>query len=71
MNQKLSWSLLVGGLALFLTDLSHVLATHATWGYFATPPAAGEIVGAMATALVAVIGALGVRLNGHADNGGK
>lgn len=55
-------TLLMLGATAFLYQMSEVLSKHSAWAEFATPPAVGEIALAVVYALVAVLGALGIRV---------
>lgn len=59
MNQTLSKSLIVAGLALFLYQLGELLGNHSTWSELSTPGAIGEFVKLGGGVLLAVVGALG------------
>ena len=62
MNQKLSISLLVGGLATFLMSLSEFIGNHETWQSLSTPASIGHIMLLTATFCMALTGALGTQL---------
>jgi len=61
-NQKLSWSLLVCGMGLFLYQLGDLLTAHSQWSQVLQPAGVGEILRTMGGAALAVIGALGIKL---------
>jgi hypothetical protein len=70
MQQKLSYALLVCGAGLFLYQLGDLLAVHSTWAEVRTPAGVGEILRTLGGAVLAVVGALGVRLGtGSGGNG--
>lgn len=69
-NQKLSWTLLIGGAALFLYQMGEVLAKHSVWAEVWQPAGVGEILRTAGGALISVIGALGIKLGAGRDDAG-
>ncbi len=62
MNQKVAWSLVLAGVGLFLYQLGELLTQHTAWAELREPASVGEVVKIAAFAVLAVLGALGVKL---------
>lgn len=67
MNQKVAWSMLVGGLVFFLGQLAELIAVHSTWVELTTPATAADFLRLMASVVPTVAGALGVVLPNKAE----
>lgn len=63
MNQKLSWTLLAAGLALFFYQVGDLIANHSTWSEVWSPAGTGELLKTFGGAMIAVFGAAGLKLN--------
>lgn len=61
-NQKVAWSLFVGGLATFLTSIGEFLSAHNSWAEMGTPKEVGHILIISGSLCVALFGALGANL---------
>ncbi len=59
MNQTLSKTLVVAGVALFLYQLGELLGSHSTWAEFQSPAGVGELVKLLGGVVLAIVGALG------------
>jgi hypothetical protein len=62
MNQKVSWALLIGGLAFFLGQSAELLAKHSTWNELMTPASTADMLRLFATVIPMIAGALGINM---------
>lgn len=62
MNQKLSWSIFIGGLATFLTSIGDLLVVHHTWEDLLTPIEVGHLLLIGGSFCITLMGALNVQL---------
>lgn len=62
MNQKVAWLFVLAGLGLFGYQLGEILMEHSTWSELREPAGVGEIVKCGGGVLLAVLGALGVKV---------
>ena len=63
MNQKLSWTLVAAGGAMFLFQFGDLIAHHSTWSEVLSPAGTGDILRTLGGVLLAVFGAIGVRFD--------
>lgn len=61
-NQKLSWSLLICGLGLFMFQFGDLLVSYSDWTTVLQPAGVGEILRTLGGVALAVMGALGIKL---------
>lgn len=62
MNQKLSISLLMGGLGTFLTSLGELIGNHSSWVELSTPHEISSIMILTGSFILTIVGALGTKL---------
>lgn len=62
MNQALSKTLLIGGIAWFLYQFGELLTQHSEWSYLSTTAGVGEVFKLGASVILSVIGALGTNM---------
>jgi hypothetical protein len=63
MNQKLSWTLVAAGGAMFLFQFGDLIAHHSTWSEVLSPAGTGDILRTLGGVLLALFGAIGVRFD--------
>lgn len=62
MNQKLSISMLFGGLGTFFTTLGEFLSQHQSWHELSGPHEVGSIIIITGSFVVTIVGALGTQM---------
>jgi hypothetical protein len=63
-RQTVYWGVLIVGGGLFMYQMSDLLAEHSTWADVVQPAGVADILKTLGGAIVAVGGALGIRLPG-------
>jgi hypothetical protein len=72
MNQKLSWTLLIGGLTFFLVQFAELLSKHSTVGAsWRRRPRRRTMLRLLAAAIPMVAGAFGVQQQGQPSRGSR
>lgn len=67
MQQGVSWAFALVGIGLFCTQAGEILVGHDTWGQVLTPHGVGDLLKVAGTAVMAALGALGIKMSRDAN----